>query len=88
MNINKNPYFFKDIKKVTNLSLMERIERAILSVQNAQSPKNIPNLKKMKGYKFHYRIKVGSYRIGIKIVGDTVTFIAFGLRKDIYKYFP
>jgi len=88
MNIDKKPSFFKDVKNIINPTLKERVEQAILSVQDARSPKNIPNLRKMKGYKIHYRVKVGSYRIGITIVGDMVTFEAFGHRKDIYKSFP
>ena len=88
MNINKKPTFFKNIKKISNSFLNGRIEQAVLSVQNAQSPKDIPNLKKMKGYKIHYRIKIGRYRIGIEIVGDTVTFTAFGPRNNFYNFFP
>ena len=80
--------FWKDIKKIIDHTLMEKIEQTILSIQKADSIKDIPRLKKMKGYKIHYRIKIGNYRIGIKIENETVTFIAFGHRKDIYKFFP
>ena len=88
MNRDYKNSFWRGLNKTTDSLIKKRVEQAILSVQNAQSPKDIPNLKKMKGYKIHYRIKVGSYRIGIAIVGDTVTFIAFGPRKDIYTFFP
>jgi len=88
MNRHYQNSFWRDVNKITDPALKERVEQAMLSVMNAQSPKDIPNLKKMKGYKIHYRIKVGSYRIGIAIVGNTVTFMAFGHRKDIYKFFP
>ena len=88
MNRHYQNSFWRDVNKIADPALKERVEQALLSVQDAQSPKNIPNLKKMKGYKIHYRIKVGSYRIGITIVGDMVTFEAFGHRNDIYKSFP
>jgi len=90
MNINKKPSFFRQIKKITDPALMAQLEQAILSVINAQSPKDIPELKKMKGYKsgIFYRIKIGNYRIGVTIENDTITFVAFGRRKDFYKFFP
>ena len=88
MNISKKPSFFRDLKKITNHALKEEVEQAILSVMKAQSPKDIPKLKKMKGYKIHYRIKVGGYRMGVTIIGAMVTFEAFAPRKDFYKSFP
>ncbi|MCF8308850.1 MAG: type II toxin-antitoxin system RelE/ParE family toxin [Bacteroidales bacterium] len=48
----------------------------------------MPNLKKLKGYKDYYRIRLSDYRIGIQIKDDTVFFVVFGHRKDIYKKFP
>lgn len=42
----------------------------------------------MQGYKEYYRIALGSYRVGIRIVNNAVTFIRFLHRKDIYRYFP
>jgi len=88
MNINKKPSFFKDIKKITDPTLKERVEQAILSVENTQSLKDIPDMKKLRGYKIYYRIKVGAYRIGVSIESETVTFFVFMHRKDIYKFFP
>jgi len=82
------PLFERTIKKITDKLLKGEIKQVICSVEKAHDIRDIPELKKMQGYKIHYRIKVGSYRIGITIVGDTVTFIAFGHRKDIYKFFP
>ena len=43
--------------------------------------------KKLKGRKA-WRIRVGDYRIGIVLAGQTATFVRFLNRKDIYKYFP
>jgi len=90
MNIAKKPSFFRDIKKIVAPALKEQIEQAILSVQEAKTPKDIPELKKVKGDKkgISFRIKVGAFRIGVTIEGDLVTFKAFGHRKDIYKSFP
>ena len=49
---------------------------------------DVRNIKKIKGFKNLYRIRLGEYRIGIEYRNSKVVFIRFLLRKDIYKYFP
>ena len=80
--------FFRDLKKITSPSLKEEIENAIDMVKAAKTIKNIHCLKKLKGYRNQYRIRVGEYRIGITIEGDMVAFVRCLLRKDFYKVFP
>jgi mRNA interferase RelE/StbE len=36
----------------------------------------------------YYRIRLGDYRVGLKIENNTVCFVRFLHRKDIYRYFP
>jgi len=88
MIVSYRPSFHRDIKNITDKRLKTIIEQAVISVKTAKTPKEIPNLKKLKGHKISYRIKVGDYRIGVEIESDIVTFMAFGHRKDIYKIFP
>ncbi|MDR2205749.1 MAG: type II toxin-antitoxin system RelE/ParE family toxin [Flavobacteriaceae bacterium] len=90
MNIDYRNPFEKDLKKILDKTLRSEIKRAIRSVEDAKSKWDIPELKKLRGYKkgIFYRIKIGSYRIGITIEGDLVTFYAVMHRKDIYKNFP
>jgi len=68
--------------------LKSSIEDVIAEVEQANTINFIGNLKKLKGYKEYYRIRVGNYRIGLQIQNDVVTFAAFLHRKDIYKKFP
>ena len=42
----------------------------------------------MKGYRLYYKVRFGSYRIGLKIEKDTVILERALHRKDIYRYFP
>ena len=88
MNVTYKPSFHRYIEKITDPTVKENVDLAISSVKAAMSPQGIPRLKKMKGAKGAYRIRVGNYRIGITIEGNTVTFESFGLRKDFYKSFP
>ena len=88
MNRDYKNSFWRDVKKIIDPSIKEQVEEAILSVQEAKTPRDIPELKKLKGYKNFYRIKVGVYRIGVTIENNLVTFFVFMPRKDIYKFFP
>jgi len=88
MNTVFKPSFLRCIRKINNPLVLNNIEQAILSVENAATIKDIPELKKLKGYKKFYRIKLGDYRIGASIENDIVTLLICMPRKDIYKFFP
>jgi len=80
--------FLKAIKKIDSNQLKTDIANAILNVESAESLRQISQLKKLKGYKQYYRIRIGDYRIGIKIEGDTVFFVDIDHRSNIYRIFP
>jgi mRNA interferase RelE/StbE len=80
--------FLKDAEKIVAKRIAEKIEQAILNVEEAKNLQEINHLKKMKGGKSAYRIKVGEYRIGIIVIENCVEFICCLHRKDVYKYFP
>ncbi len=82
-----NEKFWKDVKKLNNRQLMQDIIEAIENVQKATNSLEIRELKRLKGAKAH-RIRIGDYRIGITINGDSVEFITVGHRKNFYKFFP
>jgi mRNA interferase RelE/StbE len=80
--------FDKDLDAINNEAILEKIAQVIEEVEEANKPADIRNIKKMKGAKNAFRIRVGDYRIGILIEKDTVKFARVGLRKDIYDIFP
>lgn len=80
--------FDKDLDAIQDETTLEKIAQAIENVEEATKPMDIRNIKKMKGAKNAFRIRVGDYRIGILIEKDTVKFARVGLRKDIYDIFP
>lgn len=80
--------FLKAIKKIESNQLKSDIANAILNVESAESHNQISQLKKLKGYKQFYRIRIGDYRIGIKIEADMVIFVDIDHRKNIYRIFP
>lgn len=83
-----NDRFAKDLQRVADRSVRQRVAALIIAVEQALSTKEIPNLKQLKGAERAYRIRVGDYGVGVTIDNDTVTFVRFLHRKDIYRYFP
>ena len=90
MNTDFKTSFLNDIKKVKDKSLLLKVEKIILDVENAGKIQDIPELRKLKGNKkgIYYRIKIDNYRMGVTIENNIVTFVVFKPRKDIYKFFP
>lgn len=83
------PSFTKDLKKLKKTSIYSKIKALVFqTIPDYQNIAEIDNLKKIKGHKNAYRIRVGDYRIGVFIQRDTVTFSRVLHRKDVYRYFP
>jgi mRNA interferase RelE/StbE len=80
--------FAKDLKGVKDKSLLKRAKELIEAIEQANSLVDTPNSKKLKGGGNYFRLRIGDYRIGITLENDTVIFVRFLNRKDIYKYFP
>lgn len=81
--------FLKILEKVNNPKLFSKVEKIILSLENAEHLNKLSGIKKLSGFKNYYRIKIGEYRLGMeKINKQTIRFILIAHRKDIYKRFP
>lgn len=83
------PTFIKDLKKLKSTSVYNSIKILVTKdVLTYQSFTEIPNLKKIKGAKNAYRIRVGDYRIGFFVEQDKIIFSNVLHRKEIYRFFP
>ncbi len=79
----------KDINKIKDKLLLENLNNLILVLEAAETLDEFPNIKKLRGYKSYFRIRIGDYRLGFeKINEEKICLIRFLHRKDIYKYFP
>ena len=88
MNIQVNRVFLKELAK---LPLRERLKVEKLLFEEVESYKSlaqIPNLKKLKGYRNFYKIRFGDYRAGLKFENNTLYFERILHRKEIYKFYP
>jgi mRNA interferase RelE/StbE len=64
------------------------VRETIEEVERAETLRAVPNLKKLRGAEGYYRVRIGDYRLGLVLEGDTVVFVRFLHRKDLYRYFP
>jgi mRNA interferase RelE/StbE len=80
--------FAKDLKKVRRQTLRDQVQAVIEQVEQENDLSTISQVKHLTSDGPYFRIRVGDYRIGIVYEEDTVIFVRFLHRKDIYKFFP
>lgn len=90
MEVIPSKRFFKELRKCpTNVQLQTM--SLIQTFENARSIEQIPDIKKLGGYKHYYRVRIGCYRVGVKFEAGTVKvlyLLTIQPRGDIYKTFP
>ena len=81
--------FTKDVKKIKNPALKQKIKTTIEQIEQADSLKAVSRVKKLQGHTTAYRIRVGNYRLGFFLLDqNTLELVRVLHRKDIYSNFP
>jgi mRNA interferase RelE/StbE len=80
--------FLKDLKKIRSGNVKRQLLEVISEVENSKNLSEIEHVKKLRGVENYYRIRIGDYRLGLKVENNIVIFVRFLDRKDIYRYFP
>jgi mRNA interferase RelE/StbE len=80
--------FSRDLDSINSKSVKQSLVRVITILEKTDTLTNIPNLKKLKGHKNAYRIRLGDYRLGFFYENAAIQLARFLHRKDIYKLFP
>jgi len=81
--------FDRDVDRIYDKKVLKKLRALISMIENAQSIREIPHIKKIEGYESYYRIKIGDYRLGLEASSiKEVTLVRILHRKDIYRYFP
>jgi mRNA interferase RelE/StbE len=80
--------FEKDLRTISEKQVILKVDEVITLLRNSKQLQNLTGIKKLKGYKDCYRLRIGSYRLGLKVEKDTIWLARLMLRKDIYKFFP
>jgi mRNA interferase RelE/StbE len=79
--------FVDDLEDARDRGLRARVNQVIGRIEGARSLREVGGVKKLHR-PGHYRIRIGSYRLGFVLSGDTVIFVRFLHRRDIHRYFP
>ena len=64
--------FTKDPKKIREQDLKKRVTTAIKRAEEAKSLREVENIRKLRGNNRYYRIKIGDYRIGLKLKDNLI----------------
>jgi mRNA interferase RelE/StbE len=81
--------FLKDLKKLKNQPVYQQIyDLAFTVLPAATDLTTLPNVKALVGTTNRYRIRVGNYRIGLELNGETLEIMRVLHRRDFYRYFP
>ena len=81
MNVEFRKSFEKDLSKIRDVELLQRIQAVIEEVESIDSFTDLSNIKKLKAEGDYYRVRVGDYRIGLSVSEDVVTFVRVLHRK-------
>jgi len=81
--------FLKDLANLPSV-YREPIEKLVFEeIPELDNIFGVRDIKKMRGYRDYYRIRVGNYRIGCKVEAENrIIFYRVKSRNDIYKVFP
>ena len=79
----------KDLEAVSRKpAVKKRLSKLIETLKAIDTLDELRHIKKIEGYDCYYRLRIGDYRLGLKISEDTVELIRFLHRRDIYRRFP
>jgi mRNA-degrading endonuclease RelE of RelBE toxin-antitoxin system len=88
MKVDYSKAFKKDISKLRNQSLKQKLKKVILRLENEESLRTIPYCIKVQNHSTAYRIRIGDYRLGVYYKNNKIQIARFANRNDIYKLFP
>lgn len=88
MNVIYTKTITKDVRKIKDKKLTDKLTAIIQQLKTASSLEEIQQLKKLKGHPAAYRIRVGDYRLGFYYEENTVILARMVKRSVIYKLFP
>ncbi len=81
--------FERDLRKLTsNAQLVARLKAVVEQLETAEKFEAIASVKRMQGWSNYYRIRIGDYRLGLKLDEGAVVVLRFLHRREIYRKFP
>ena len=88
MQVEATTQFLTDLKSIRDKKLRKKVLATIEHLEQISDLSEINQLKKMKGFRNAYRLRVGDYRLGFLLEKNTIVLGRFLSRQEIYKRFP
>ena len=88
MKIDFKKSFSRDLKKINDKNILKKVKEVIDTIESSPSLIELKNVKQLTSGGKYYRIRIGDYRIGIKLESEVLVFVRFLHRREIYRYFP
>jgi mRNA interferase RelE/StbE len=89
VNVQYRQLFLRDLKKLKKTEIYDRIYELVFDIlPDVDNLQDFPNIKAMVGYPGYYRLRLGDYRVGFALQGDSLEFMRVLHRREFYRYFP
>jgi|WetSurMetagenome_2_1015567.scaffolds.fasta_scaffold841308_1 mRNA interferase RelE/StbE len=89
MKVAYRKLFLKDLHNLRHTEVYGRIKDLVFeTLPDCERLSEVQGLKPLRQKKNAFRIRLGEYRIGLKMEGDVVEVMRVLPRKDFYRYFP
>jgi mRNA interferase RelE/StbE len=88
MNVEPTRQFLRDVRRLGSVQIRRRLDRVIQELIEATSITEVSGVRRIRAEGQHYRIRIGDYRLGTTMDGETVVLRRFLPRGEIYRYFP
>ncbi len=87
MQIEIKRSFLKDLKKLP-ITVQQSALELLDALEQVTHPCELTHCKKIQGTPEHYRIRIGDYRVGLRVENDILFIVRCLHRKSIYRFFP
>ena len=88
MEIRYHNQFHRDLRRLGGTSLAAQVEQIIEELKAASTIRDLHSVSRMTAPGEHYRVRIGEYRLGITMDGQTAILRRFLPRGEIYRRFP
>ena len=88
MNVEPTRLFLRDVRQLGSAQIRRRLDQLIQELLDADNITEVNGVERMTAPGLHYRIRIGGYRLGITMDGETAVLRRFLPRGEIYRRFP
>ena len=88
MTVESTRLFRRDVRGIGSAQIRRRLDQVIQELIEADNITEVTGVRRLRAEGQHYRIRIGDYRLGITMDGETAVLRRFLPRGEIYRYFP